>query len=87
MAKFEVVNCITHVEYIQKQRVMDKEGSVHIREVVCEKDVSPGFYGVEDVKVGDVIEITKPHLAEKARRNPDLKEVEKKSKKKAAKKK
>lgn len=91
MAKFEVLNCKTHVEYMQRKRVVDKEGNLHIREVQMEKPISPGFYGVENVKVGDVIEIADERLADKARNNPDLKEVkagaEAAPKKKASKKK
>lgn len=87
MAKFEVLSCKTEVEYLQKKRVVDKEGNLHIRETLLTRPNSPGFYGVENVNVGDVIEITDARLADKARRNPDLKEVKDAAKKKAKKKK
>ena len=84
MASFEVIHCHTEVTYFQKKRVVDKEGSLHIRQIEMTKPVKAGFYGVEDVKVGDVIQLTGV-MAEKARNNPDLKEVA--AKKKVSKKK
>ena len=83
MAKFEVLFCHTEVTYMQKKRVTDKEGSTHIREVQMTKPVTPGFYGVEDVKVGDIIEFTDPRRIGKAQRNPMLKEVKQAPKAKA----
>ena len=92
MAKFEVLHCITEVEYFQKRRTVDKEGSVHLRQELMHKTVKPAAYGCEDIHIGDIIEITKPHLVMKARNNPWFQEVkpqhqvEKKTKKKVLKK-
>ena len=82
MAKFEVLFCRTEVSFMQKRRVTDKEGSVHLREVQMTKPVSPGFYGVENVKVGDIIEFNDPRRIGKAQRNPMMKEVKDAPKKK-----
>jgi phosphoribosylformylglycinamidine (FGAM) synthase PurS component len=87
MAHFEVVDCISEVTYMVKSRVLDKQGSLHLIETQQTKTIKPGFYGVEDVKIGDVIEIKDERLAGKAGRNPMLKKVDAPAKKKKASKK
>ncbi len=88
MAFFEVLHCITTVTYMTKKRHVDKQGNLHINEIENTRTIKPGFYGVEDVHIGDVIEIKDDRLAEKASQNDWLKKVEKpENKKKVSKKK
>ncbi len=84
---FEVLHCITEVTYMKRKRVTNKEGHNLIVEYQAIEKIKPGFYGVEDVHIGDVIEITDQRLATKASHNDWLKKVDAPGKKKVSKKK
>jgi len=84
MAKFKVLETIEQVSYVEKKKRRGKFGWVWVEQEVTEC-ISPGAYGHEDIKVGDILEIN-GHLADKARRNPMFEEVKEVSKKKTKKK-
>ena len=97
MRKFKVLKCKTTVKQPERRTGRDSDGNVYSYVVYCEKGEKEGFfpgaYGVEKIKVGQIIELN-AHLAEKAANNPDFEEVflveapkkvsKKKSKKKVA---
>lgn len=74
MAKFKVLRCTTEETYIERKHVKNKQGNNVLIEREVTREISPAAYGHENIKVGDVLEIT-GHLAAKARRNPDFEEV------------
>jgi hypothetical protein len=86
MAKFKVLHCITERTSVQPVSSKGENGGVQVVMKQVTEPVSAGFFGVEDVSIGDVIEITEPRLVAKAQAHEWLEEVKarKKAKKKAS---
>lgn len=84
MAHFKVLNTRTSSTVHSRGISRDKSGKTTSFDVVEDVKFKPGAYGHEDIKVGDIIELTTDHLISKARNNPDFEEVKKPVKKKKA---
>ena len=83
--KFEVLNVVEEVTRVKFEYRKNAEGTryrvpVYYKLKRGEKDHNgnvwvPSAYGNENIKVGDTIEVEGKHFIEKARSNPDFKEV------------
>ena len=70
MSYFEVLKVDTEKTIIRREQFRDSEGNNQTREVYETKQLTPGAYGHENIKKGDVLEL-KGHLAAKAAANKD----------------
>ena len=68
MPYFEVLDIDTEKTILKREQFRDKEGNNQTREVYETIQLTPGAYGHENIKKGDVLEIS-GYLAKKAAAN------------------
>ena len=68
MAYFEVLDIDMEKTILKREQFRDSEGNNHTREVYETVKITPGAYGHENIKKGDVLEIN-GYLAKKAAAN------------------
>ena len=68
MAYFEVLDIDTEKTILKREQFRDSEGNNQTREVYATVKITSGAYGHENIKKGDVLEIS-GHLAKKAAAN------------------